>query len=131
MSFRRTSSAVRPHEGGELMATTNQAKTLRNLRRLATFGNAPFVSWTTGQRVLTVWGDGACTTPGSMDLKPGSTIYAYAYGVLATIQGGAGGQYLTDQPFQNSTSGGSGLYYSDQTAAKGRDSANVEDSNDV
>ena len=98
----------------------NSAKTMRNLRLYAgSFNNGPGVSAIEGSRVATF--DAAA------DLKPGATFYSDSLAWLATVQGGAGTEYVMDQPAPTGATGGpyQNWYASDRTTAKGRNSSGV------
>src|SRR5881409_830138 len=131
MSCRRTSSAVRTHEGGELMTyILNSAKTMRNLRVYAgAFNQGPYVSMVQDSRVLTFTDvNGA---PQNVDMKPGSTFYHDGMGLLATVQGGAGSSYLLDQPAPSTGGSYQNWYSTDKTTTKGRNSSGVHGSDVV
>jgi|SRR5215510_2706241 len=98
----------------------NSAKTLRNLRLYSgVFNNGPGVSAIEGSRVATF--------DTAVDLKPGATFYSDSFAWLATVQGGAGTQYVMDQPAPTGATGGpyQNWYASDRTTAKGRNSSGV------
>lgn len=108
----------------------NSAKTMRNLRLYGgALNTGPYIGTTADSRVLQIMD--ANQNPLTADLKPGATIYHDGLGLLATIQGGAGSQYVLDQPAPSTAAPYQNWYTSDKTTAKGRNSSGVQGSDVV
>ena len=108
----------------------NSAKTMRNLRLYAgALNQGPYIGTTQDSRVLQIMD--ANQNPSVADLKPGATVYHDGLGLLATIQGGAGSQYVMDQPAPSTASPYQNWYSSDHTTTKGRNSSGVQGSDVV